>query len=447
MIDNSDVEKNDLVACESVSAEGEKNPTDQSGNIDVGSHDEIDEKSVVAGLSVTDDRENFSKLLNETPIDLKNELNVGDKVEGRIVKFNEGNAFVDYGGRGEARIAKVELGDDNGNLRFDVGDKIEATVLSSDDEIVLTLKVSGSSLDSDAMYRAYKSGVPVEGRIDAVNKGGVGVIFTGGIRGFCPISQIDTAFVESAEDYRGKKYSFKITEFRHQGRNIVVSRKALLQEEKNQEANLLRKKLKKGFKSKGMVTRIQDFGAFVELGAGVEGLVHVSEISHQRVEKTSDVLSEGQEVDVVVLGTKSLGNRRKERISLSIKANEENPWDEIRKKFPSGTVSNGTVESLEDFGAFVDLGDGARGLVHVSEIADRRIAHPREVLGIGDEVQVVVLEIDAKRQRLRLSISQVEAMESAANLRDFQERMQKENSEEATGNALTDALQRAKLVE
>ena len=148
-----------------------------------------------------------------------------------------------------------------------------------------------------------------------------------------------------------------------------------------------------------------------------------------------------------MLGTKSLGNRRKERISLSIKANEENPWDEIRKKFPSGTVSNGTVESLEDFGAFVDLGDGARGLVHVSEIADRRIAHPREVLGIGDEVQVVVLEIDAKRQRLRLSISQVEAMESAANLRDFQERMQKENSEEATGNALTDALQRAKLVE
>ena len=447
MTDNRDVKNNDLQADKAVVAEVENTPTDQPEHGDVGSDQITDKQNNAKIPSKIEQQESFSELLEESPIQLKDEVVEGDKIEGQIVKFDDNNAFIDYGGRGEARIPKTELGDVDGKLRFEIGDKIEALVLSADAEVVLSLKVAGPSVNTDAMYQAYKGGIPVKGRIDAVNKGGIGVLFPGGIRGFCPISQIDTTFVESAEEYRGKTYSFKIIEFRHQGRNIVVSRKALLQEEQNQEANKVREQLKKGAQLKGVVTRIQDFGAFVELGAGVEGLVHVSEISHQRIEKTSDALNEGQEVEVVVLGTKSLGNRRKERISLSIKANEKNPWDEIRKKFQPGTVAKGAVESMEDFGAFIDLGDGASGMVHVSEIADRRIAHPREVLGIGQDVNVVVLEIDSKRQRLRLSINQVEAMESAANLRDFQERMQKENSEEATGNALTDALQRAKLVE
>tara|TARA_B100001250_G_C19815928_1_gene798391 strand:+ start:5704 stop:7047 length:1344 start_codon:yes stop_codon:yes gene_type:complete len=447
MTDNRDVKNNDLQADKAVVAEVENTPTDQPEHGDVGSDQITDKQNNAKIPSKIEQQESFSELLEESPIQLKDEVVEGDKIEGQIVKFDDNNAFIDYGGRGEARIPKTELGDVDGKLRFEIGDKIEALVLSADAEVVLSLKVAGPSVNTDAMYQAYKGGIPVKGRIDAVNKGGIGVLFPGGIRGFCPISQIDTTFVESAEEYRGKTYSFKIIEFRHQGRNIVVSRKALLQEEQNQEANKVREQLIKGAQLKGVVTRIQDFGAFVELGAGVEGLVHVSEISHQRIEKTSDALNEGQEVEVVVLGTKSLGNRRKERISLSIKANEKNPWDEIRKKFQPGTVAKGAVESMEDFGAFIDLGDGASGMVHVSEIADRRIAHPREVLGIGQDVNVVVLEIDSKRQRLRLSINQVEAMESAANLRDFQERMQKENSEEATGNALTDALQRAKLVE
>ncbi|MEE3233397.1 MAG: S1 RNA-binding domain-containing protein [Candidatus Latescibacterota bacterium] len=447
MTEDTNIKKNDQPVDEAVAAEVKGAPTGQPENGYVGLHGITNERNDSKNSSKTEQQQSFSDLLNESPVQLKDEVNEGDKIEGQIVKFDEDNAFIDYGGRGEARIAKTELGDTEGKLRYDIGDKVEALVLSAGDEVVLSLKVAGPSVNTDAMYQAYKGGISVEGRIDAVNKRGIGVIFSGGIRGFCPISQIDTTFVENAEEYRGKTYSFKIIEFRHQGRNIVVSRKALLKEEKNQEANKVREQLGKGARLKGVVTRIQDFGAFVELGAGVEGLVHVSEISHQRIEKTSDALTQGQEVDVVVLGTKSLGNRRKERISLSIKANEKNPWDEIRKKFPPGTVVKGAVESLEDFGAFIDLGDGARGMVHVSEIADRRIAHPREVLGIGEEVQVVVLEIDTKRQRLRLSINQVEAMESAANLRDFQERMQKENAEEATGNALTDALQRAKLVE
>ncbi len=389
----------------------------------------------------------FAKLLAESESEAKGELKVGDAVKGVLAKIDGDNAFVDYGGRGEALIRTSDLMDGDGQLLFKVGDPVEAYAASVGDEVVLSRSVSRTDGNADALYQAYKAGMPVEGQVDAVNKWGMGVIFQGGVRGFCPISQVDTTFVESAEEYRGKTYSFKIIEFRHQGRDIVVSRRALLEAEQNKEAEAVRGKLDKGARLQGTVTRLQDFGAFVDLGAGVEGLVHVSEISHQRVDKPSDALIEGQQIEVVVLGTKGLGNRRKERISLSIKALEKDPWDDIRKNFPSGTVATGKVDSLEDYGAFVELAEGVRGMVHVSEVADRRIGHPRDVLSMGEEVRVVVLEADARRHRLRLSIRQVESMESAANLRDFQERMKKEQSEEPTGNALTDALRRAKLVD
>ncbi|MGB1892503.1 MAG: 30S ribosomal protein S1 [Candidatus Latescibacterota bacterium] len=389
----------------------------------------------------------FAQMLAESESDAKGEVKVGDKVSGVIAKIDGETAFVDYGGRGEAIIRASELLGKDGEALFAVGDQIEAFAASVGDEVQLTRSVSRTDGNTDALYQAFKSGMPVEGQVDAVNKWGMGVIFQGGVRGFCPISHIDTSYVESAEEYRGKTFSFKIIEFRHQGRDIVVSRRALLEAEQNKEADAVRATLKKGAKLQGTVTRLQDFGAFVALGAGVEGLVHVSEISHQRVNQPSDALQEGQEIEVVVLDTKGLGNRRKERISLSIKALEKNPWDAVREQFPAGTVAPGKVDSLEDYGAFVELAEGVRGMVHVSEIADRRIAHPREVLSLGEEVRIVVLEADMRRQRLRLSIRQVESMESAANLRDFQERMKREQVEEPTGNALTDALRRAKLVD
>jgi len=148
-----------------------------------------------------------------------------------------------------------------------------------------------------------------------------------------------------------------------------------------------------------------------------------------------------------VLRTKSLGKRRKERISLSIKALDKDPWEEIRDNFPSGTLVDGKVDALEDFGAFVEVATGVRGLIHVSEIADRRIGHPREVLELGQEVKVVVLEVDARRRRMRLSIKQIESMESAANLKDFHERQKKEKEEVQGGNVMMDALRRANLID
>ena len=315
------------------------------------------------------------------------------------------------------------------------------------DEVQLSHGLSRQDAQADLLYQAYKAGLPVEGRVDAVNKGGLGVTIEGDVRGFCPISHVDTQYVENAEEYRGQTLTFKIIEFRHQGRVIVLSRRALLEAEQDKAAGAVRSQLKKGAQLEGKVTRLESFGAFVELGSGVEGLVHVSEISHQRVGHPQEVLEVGQQVQVAVLRTKDLGQRRKERISLSIKALEKDPWQEIKEQFSVGTVVTGKVDGLEDFGAFVELAEGVRGLVHVSEIADRRISHPREVLSLGDEVKVVVLEVDVRRQRLRLSISQVDALESEAHLAEFRQRQQQEQEAAQGSSAMLEALRRANLTD
>ena len=381
------------------------------------------------------------------PAPATNEVSVGDEVSGVIVKVEDENSFVEYGSRDEAVIRTSELRGPDGEMRYKVGDPIAAFVVVVGDEIQLSHGLSRQDAQADLLYQAYKAGLPVEGRVDAVNKGGLGVTIEGDVRGFCPISHVDTQYVENAEEYRGQTLTFKIIEFRHQGRVIVLSRRALLEAEQDKAAGAVRSQLKKGAQLAGKVTRLESFGAFVELGSGVEGLVHVSEISHKRVGHPQEVLEVGQQVQVAVLRTKDLGKRRKERISLSIKALEKDPWEEIKEQFAVGTVVTGKVDGLEDFGAFVELAEGVRGLVHVSEIADRRISHPREVLSIGDEVKVVVLEVDVRRQRLRLSISQVDALESETHLAEFRQRQQQEQEAEQGSSAMLEALRRANLTD
>ena len=381
------------------------------------------------------------------PAPATNEVSVGDEVSGVIVKVEDENSFVEYGSRDEAIIRTSELRGPDGEMRYQVGDPIAAFVVVVGDEIQLSHGLSRQDAQADLLYQAYKAGLPVEGRVDAVNKGGLGVTIEGDVRGFCPISHVDTQYVENAEEYRGQTLTFKIIEFRHQGRVIVLSRRALLEAEQDKAAGAVRSQLKKGAQLAGKVTRLESFGAFVELGSGVEGLVHVSEISHKRVGHPQEVLEVGQQVQVAVLRTKDLGQRRKERISLSIKALEKDPWQEIKEQFAVGTVVTGKVDGLEDFGAFVELAEGVRGLVHVSEIADRRIGHPREVLSLGDEVKVVVLEVDVRRQRLRLSISQVDALESETHLAEFRQRQQQEQEAEQGSSAMLEALRRANLTD
>ncbi|MEW6754168.1 MAG: 30S ribosomal protein S1 [Candidatus Latescibacterota bacterium] len=431
-------------------SEGPNHPVEDAERVPAGAGQpapfaEPAETPSLAALPGEHDPGEFARLL-QTSQGPGVQVTVGERISGVVAKIEDESTFIDFGGRSEGVMRTQELRDEGGRLLVAVGDPLEAYVASVQDEVLLTRRVGQQDRQADLLYQAYKSGIPVEGRVDAVNKWGLGVTLQGGVRAFCPISQVDTTFVENAEDYRGQTITFRITEFRHQGRTIVLSRRAMLEAEQDRQAEDVRGNLQPGAEVEGKVTRLEDFGAFVELGAGIEGLIHVSELSHKRVRHPQDVLSVGQTVRVAVLQTKGLGERRRERISLSLKALERDPWEEARRALPAGTVVDGRVDAVETFGAFVEVAPGIRGLLHVSEIADRRIGHPREVLEVGQQVRVVVLEIDARRRRVRLSMRQVESLESAANLKEFQDRQRKAEDEQGS-TAMRDALRRANLID
>ena len=371
---------------------------------------------------------------------------VGSRVSGVVVRIGEDQAFVDFGGRSEGVIRVDELREEDGKIAFQAGDPIEAFIVGDSGAVALSRYPSGEARQSDLLYKAFKSGQPVEGTVMAVNKWGLGVSLEG-LRAFCPVSQIDTAFTEDPERFRNQTMAFKIIRFRDRGRSIVLSRRALLEAEQAKDALTVRESVTEGAELTGSVTRLENFGAFVDLGSRVEGLIHVSELRHERVSHPQDVVQPGQEVKVKVIAVKHLGDRRKERISLSLKALEKNPWAEARERFRAGSVVTGKVEALEDFGAFVELAPNVRGLIHVSEMSNRRVNHPRDVLSQGEEVKVAILEIDDRRKRFRLSLKRAEQVEGETNLREFEERRQQEK-EETPGNAtMLEALKRAQLID
>jgi len=375
-------------------------------------------------------------------------ISVGDKVSGVLTRVGEEDSFVDFGGAAEGKISSSQLRDsESGSLSFDTGDPLEAYVAALEDGIVLSREEPVGATEvgaADLLYKAYKAGTPVNGRVVVVNKWGLGVDI-GGIRGFCPVSLIDVDFVKDTASYRDQELEFKITRFKDGGRTLVLSRRALLQDEQGKEAEEIRAGIQVGARLEGTVTRIQPYGAFVDLGAGVEGLIHVSEFKHERVEHPQDVVKQGAQVTVAVVRVQKLGDRKAERISLSLKALIEDPWDKVKGQFSTGSVVDGKVEALEEYGAMVVLADDVRGMIHVSEIAEKRIAHPREVLSVGESVRVAVIEKDDRRRRLRLSLRRAEQVEDAANLREFKKRDEKESKSSDLQNALTDALKRARL--
>lgn len=373
---------------------------------------------------------------------------VKEEISGVLVRLGDDNCFVDFGGRSEGMIRTTELHDEDGKLAFGVGEPLEAYVMShTDSGVVLSRFVSGEARQADTLYKAYKANVPIEGRIMAINKWGLGVDLEG-LRAFCPVSQVDTEFTEDLEQYRDKTMTFKIIRFRDRGRSIVLSRRALLEADQERDAETVREQIATGSKVTGTVTRLENFGAFIDLGSRVEGLLHVSEMRHERVNHPKDVVQAGEEVTVKIIAIKDLGDRRKERISLSLKALEKDPWDEIKNQFRAGSVTTGRIETLEEYGAFVELAPNVRGLIHVSELADRRVNHPRDVVSVGDEVKIAVLEIDNKRKRLRLSMRRAEQVEGETNLKEFTERQRQEQAEEGAANtSMFEALKRAKLVE
>ena len=327
----------------------------------------------------------------------------GERIKGTILSISASTAFVDIGGKAEATIDRRELLDDSGELQHKVGDELEASVIKNTDGVVqLSLGALQAQLLSEMLSSAVETGIPVQGRVTGFNEGGLEVR-VGGRRAFCPRSQIDTYGAGALQDYVGRDLTFVVTKYEESGRNLVLSRRQLLERQSKEMAEQTRGTLDVGAIIEGVVRKVMPFGAFVDLG-GVDGLVHVSEISWSRVEDPSEVVSAGQQVKVKVLKM----DAGKDRISLSLRQAGDNPWDGIKGRYEAGTTYTGKVSRLAEFGAFVDLEDGVEGLVHVSEIDwNKRIKHPSEVLEVGQEITVSVKEVDAKRKRLSLSMKRV----------------------------------------
>ena len=325
----------------------------------------------------------------------------GQAVTGTIVQMDQQEAFVDCGYRNELPLALVELQDKDGQLTHKVGDSVSAHVQKSADGFKLTMAINVREAGRRALADAHANGTPVRGKVGESNKGGFSVDL-GGVRAFCPFSQIDIRRADDPSVFVGREFEFRILEYAEDGRNIVVSRRALLQAKRDSAADETRATLQLGDVREGTVTRLVPFGAFVDIG-GIEGLVHISQISHQRVGHPGDVLKEGQSVKVKVLEIQNLGQGRSERISLSMKVLATDPWPETAAAMVPGTDVSGRVTRLVDFGVFVELEAGVEGLIHISELANRRIIHPREVVNEDEVIAVRILDVDVDRRRISLS--------------------------------------------
>jgi small subunit ribosomal protein S1 len=330
----------------------------------------------------------------------------GDIVEGEIVKIDRDEVLLDIGYKSEGVIPAKEL-----SIRHDVdpsevvkvGDRVEALVLQKEDKegrLILSKKRAQYERAWGRIEEVMRSGGTIKGPVIEVVKGGL--ILDIGLRGFLPASLVDLRRVRDLHPFVGTELEAKIIELDRNRNNVVLSRRAFLEESQSEGRKKFLESLREGERRKGTVSSIVNFGAFVDLG-GVDGLVHVSELSWKHVDHPSEVVQVGQEVEVEVLGVEL----DRERVSLSLKATQEDPWKEFERRYSAGEIIDGQVTKLVPFGAFVRVAAGIEGLVHISEISDQHVDTPESVLSVGDEVRVKVIEVDVPRRRISLSMRQV----------------------------------------
>jgi small subunit ribosomal protein S1 len=327
-----------------------------------------------------------------------------------VVAIGEEQVFVDLGGKAEGAMDIANLRDQDGNLKVGVGDELEAVVAGIDAEtgaITLGGKHGKHLHGAEELEAAYLQGLPVDGSITGTTKGGLEVRIAGH-RAFCPASQADIRFVEDLSSMVGQHHAFRITKFEAGKRlNLVVSRRALLEAERAAQAEALKEQLQEGAVLNGKVVGIKDFGAFVDLG-GVEGMVHISEMSLTRIRHPEDLLSMGQDIEVQVLRIEATGNpKRPQKIALSIRALAKDPWSDVAVRYAPGSRVDGRITRTQPFGAFVELEPGLEGMIHISELgAGRRLNHPDEVVSTGQHVTATVLKVEPDRKRIGLSLAE-----------------------------------------
>jgi len=323
----------------------------------------------------------------------------GQTIEGTIVAIGPEVAFVDVGGKGEATIDVGELKDADGDIEVAVGDRIQAVVVSRSGGLTLSRKLARGAATQRQLEDAFHSGLPVEGRIEKAVKGGYEVRIAGQ-RGFCPFSQIDIVRTDPSI-HEGKVYTFRITEYKEGGRNLDVSRRALLEEEQRAKAAEIKESIVAGAVMTGRVASVREFGAFVDLGGGVQGLLHVSEMGWSRVSDPSQVLQPGEPITVKVLQV----DEAKQKISLGLKQLTADPWSRVETTYEAGQVVTGRVTRLSEFGAFVELEPGIEALAHVSTFAPTgRSQGWKSAVSPGMTAPFEILSIDPAKKRIGVAL-------------------------------------------
>jgi len=365
--------------------------------------------------------------LNDT-----HEFKEGDLVKASVAQVDEKSVIVSIEGApfdGIVPISELSsLHIEKASDAVSIGDELELMITKVEEaNFVLSKRKVDAEKAWEQLEKQFQSGEIIETEVKEVVKGGLVVDL--GVRGFIPASLIEDHFVETFDDYKGKVLTFKIVELEKDKNRLILSHKAVVEGEKSVNKQKTLDAIQPGDVVDGKVQRLASFGAFVDIG-GVDGLVHISQVSYEHLDNVADVLKEGQQVKVKVLSI----DRDAERISLSIKDTLPGPWDEIEEKAAKGSILTGKVKRLVSYGAFVEVLPGVEGLVHISQIAHQHIGTPQEVLKEGEEVQVKVLEVNSREKRLSLSIKDLIENEEAFNLADYQ------LPEESRGFSISDVL-------
>lgn len=411
----------------------------------------------IASQSAGDGEDDFAALFEATQ-DKKDSgkarpIAEGDLLSCKVIAIGASSVFVSVGEKAEGTIDIVEFRDPStGDLTVAVGDEVKATVVDDGGEsgsAVLTRMLGRGGHAAAQLEQAYELGVPVEGVVSGETKGGFEVQI-GSIRAFCPGSQIDLrrgGERTPSSSYIGQRFSFRVTKVENDARNVVVSRRDILEEQAAEEATQTWKTIREGAIVEGVVRTIRDFGAFVDLG-GVDGMIHISELAFTRVSHPSDVLEVGQTVRVQIIKVADKADKDGRRqIGLSLRALAEDPWSTVATRFPAGTTFSGEVKRVEAYGAFVELEPGIEGLVHISKMAlDRRLNHARQAASVGDIVEVTVVGVDAGERRISLSMVEADRQsreaEESADRRE-QQRVMADQSEASTLGTFADLLAEA----
>jgi small subunit ribosomal protein S1 len=337
-------------------------------------------------------------------------FNEGDVVSGKVVRIDQDEVLVDIGYKSEGVIPSNEL-----SIRksvdpaeeVELGEEVDALVLTKEDQegrLILSKKRARFEKAWRRIEKAADSGEPVEGTVIEVVKGGL--ILDLGVRGFLPASLVDIRRVQNLDEFMGQKLECKVIELNRSRNNVVLSRRAVLEEERKEVREQILGRLEPGQVVEGKISNIVDFGAFVDL-EGIDGLIHISELSWSHVNHPSEVVSIGDTVRVKVLDI----DKDRQRISLGLKQTQEDPWQRVLNDYKEGDVVDGKVTKIVAFGAFVQILPGVEGLVHISELAQHHVESPAEVVRPGDELKVKILEVDDSRRRLSLSVKRVEGQE------------------------------------